>query len=119
MEDGPRLKGSTAEDSVKPPAATAREREAARTLMGQIGQRFSENRKKNKSSAFSEYQKDLAENMDTLVLGGAVTLKEMSILLMDLEAYIRSTSGDQGDSPVVLLSKFLRGTLKDPLVETA
>lgn len=78
--------------------------------MTRIGNDFALNRQKSKSKAFETYQRDLATNAGTLVMGGAVTLKELTVLLMDLEAFMKSTL-KEGVSPGELLAQFLRGDL--------
>jgi hypothetical protein len=80
--------------------------------LSEIGKRFAENRKKSKSKAFESYQQDLANNSGTLVMGGAVTLKELTVLLMDLEAYMKSTVRE-GETAATRLQKFLSGELAD------
>jgi hypothetical protein len=77
-----------------------------------IGKDFAINRQKSKSKAFETYQRDLAENSGTLVMGGAVTLKELTVLLMDLEAYMKSTV-KEGETAATRLQKFLSGQLDD------
>jgi hypothetical protein len=92
--------------------ATAEERRHARDLLSQIGKTFANNRKQSKSKAFETYQHDLANNSGILVMGGAVTLKELTVLLMDLEAYMK-TSVKEGETAAVRLQKFLSGELAD------
>jgi DNA topoisomerase VI subunit B len=92
--------------------ASPAERQTARDLLSEIGKRFAENRKKSKSKAFESYQQDLANNSGTLVMGGAVTLKELTVLLMDLEAYMKSTVRE-GETAATRLQKFLSGKLAD------
>src|ERR1700728_1854275 len=67
------------------------ERMTAKELLTSIGAKFAENRQKSKSKAFEIYQRDLATNSGALVMGGAVTLKELTVLLMDLESFMKST----------------------------
>lgn len=86
------------------------DKRAALELMTRIGNDFALNRQKSKSKAFETYQRDLATNAGTLVMGGAVTLKELTVLLMDLEAFMKSTL-KEGVSPGELLAQFLRGDL--------
>ena len=45
-------------------------------------------------------------------MGGAVTLKELSVLLMDLESYMKSTV-KEGETAATRLQKFLAGELAD------
>lgn len=92
--------------------ASPAERQTARDLLSQIGKTFADNRKKSKSKAFETYQQDLANNSGVLVMGGAVTLKELTVLLMDLEAYMKSTVRE-GETAATRLSKFLTGELSD------
>lgn len=84
----------------------------ARDVLREIGLRFSENRKKAKSGAFEQYQRDLAENMDLLVMGGAMSLKEISQTLMQLEEYRKQTS-EQGKTQATMLGEWLMGKLGD------
>lgn len=120
---GPRTLEAGADAQKKPGGAAAlanpaaalaspAERQNARELLSEIGKRFAENRKKSKSKAFESYQQDLANNSGTLVMGGAVTLKELTVLLMDLEGYMKSTE-KQGETAATRLQKFLAGQLSD------
>src|ERR1700744_175540 len=96
-------------DAVPSPTPTIapQDRQSAQKLLSEIGQRFAENRQKSKSKAFELYQRDLAENSGVLVMGGAVTLKELTVLLMDLEGFMKSTL-KEGISPATVLAQFLR-----------
>jgi hypothetical protein len=97
---------------VTPVAISPAEQYAAKDLLTRIGRDFAENRQKSKSKAFETYQRDLATNSGTLVMGGAVTLKELSVLLMDLESYMKSTV-KEGETAATRLQKFLAGELAD------
>jgi len=88
--------------------ATAIERERAVAMFRKIGQQFNENRKKSKSSAYEQYQHDLMENASELVMGGAITLKELTAICTDLETYMRDTTGDQSKTQADLLAEWLR-----------
>lgn len=107
FSEGPRRSAAVEDRNVAPPASAA-ERQSARDLLQSIGSRFAENRQKSKSKAFEMYQRDLATNSGPLVMGGAVTLKELTVLLMDLEGFMKSTA-KEGETPAVLLAKWLRG----------
>lgn len=90
-----------------PPAARA----DARELLSAIGKRFAKNRSLGKSDAYSQYQMELSENMSVLVMGGVLTLKELTVLLMDLESFIKGAS-KEGETPAMKLAQFLRGELE-------
>ena len=105
---------TSVENSAIPPVAalaSTTERQSARELLATIGQRFAENRQKSKSKAFEIYQRDLATNSGVLVMGGAVTLKELTVLLMDLEGFVKS-SQKEGETSMTILAQFLRGELE-------
>jgi len=93
-------------------AVSPAEQRTAKDLLTRIGRDFAENRQKSKSKAFETYQRDLATNSGTLVMGGAVTLKELTVLLMDLEAYMKSNV-KEGETAATRLQKFLCGELGD------
>ena len=119
----PRIRGAEREEqgrtaAVENPAiptvaalVTTTERATARELLATIGTRFAENRQKSKSKAFEIYQRDLATNSGVLVMGGAVTLKELTVLLMDLEGFVKS-SQKEGETSMTILAQFLRGELE-------
>lgn len=89
------------------------DRTKARDILTDIGNRFAENRKKGKSNAFEEYQRDIALNMNYLIMGGALTLKDCSQLLMQLEEYRKQTS-EHGKTPSTLLAEWLSGGAAEP-----
>lgn len=103
-EDGREVRGRAAD-----PAAVNR----ARNLFREIGARFNENRRKSKATAYERYQHDLMENMDTLVLGGVIELKEITATITNLEQYMRDNTGDQGKSQAQLLAEWLRVPVAD------
>ena len=116
--DRSRPKGSAEEvqggsDAVQDNQGTAapiapEDRQRAREILDEIGAKFAENRKKGKSNAWEEYQRDLALNMNYLVLGGVMNLKEISQTLMQIEEYRKQTS-EHGKTPSTLLAEWLSG----------
>jgi len=48
------------------------------------------------------------ENLDTLIMGGAVDLKEMTSMITGLEQYTRETEEASRETPATLLGKWLR-----------
>lgn len=93
------------------PAVDPKDKEIASDILNEIGQRFSENRAKGKSTAYEEYQRDISNNASYLVRGGLMTLKEVSEMLMKLEEFRKHTS-EQGKTPATLLAEWLRGELQ-------
>lgn len=85
-----------------------KDRDRARSILQIIGDKFAENRKKGKSTAYEEYQRDLAINMNYLVMGGVMNLKEISQTLMQIEEY-RKQSSEHGKTPATLLAEWLSG----------
>lgn len=88
------------------------DREKAREILDDIGRRFAENRRRGKSTAFEEYQQDIANNLNYLVMGGVMNLKESSVLLMQLEDLRKQTS-DNNETVPERLSRWLRGELSE------
>lgn len=84
------------------------DRANARKLFRAIGKRFNENRKKSKSSAYEQYQRDLMENMDTLLLGGVIELKEITATVTNLEVFMKSDISETGKSQSEMLAEWLR-----------
>lgn len=80
----------------------------AQNIIDEIGKRFSENREKNQSTAYEQYQRDISDNAAYIIKGGFMTMKELSELLMKLEEYRKRTS-DSGKSSATLLAEWLRG----------
>lgn len=101
-------KGRKVEPAV---AIDPKDAKLASDILNDIGQRFSENRAKGKSTAFEEYQRDISNNASYLVRGGLMTLKELSEMLMKLEEYRKHTS-EQGKTPATLLAEWLRGDIQ-------
>lgn len=111
-----------------PPTATRllpteSERADARRLFREIGERFNVNRKKSKTAAYSGYRHDLMANLDTLVMGGALDLKDATTIITNLEQYTKETEAESTDTPATILGKWLRmdaseiGDLESPVVE--
>lgn len=86
------------------------DRARAQTILDEIGKRFADNRKKGKSNAYERYQADLAENLNYLVAGGVMNLKEISQTIMQLEEFRKQTS-ESGKTQATLLGEFLRGEI--------
>lgn len=87
---------------------TESERADARRLFREIGERFNENRKKSKTAAYAAYRHDLMANLDTLIMGGAIDLKEATTIITNLEQYTKETEQESTDTPATLLGKWLR-----------
>jgi hypothetical protein len=105
---------STADDdSIRGGTADSRSRaseqavQKAQSVFAAIGERFNQNRKKSKASAYEQYQRDLMENMDTLVLGDVISLKDITATITDLESFMRDNTSDQGKSQAQLLAEWL------------
>lgn len=87
---------------------TETERADARRLFREIGQRFNENRKKSKTAAYAGYRHDLMDNLDTLVMGGAIDLKEATTIVTSLEQFTRETEAESTETPATILGRWLR-----------
>ena len=87
---------------------TETERQDARRLFREIGQRFNENRKKSKTAAYAGFRHDLMDNLDTLVMGGAIDLKEATTIITNLEQYTRETEQESTETPATILGRWLR-----------
>lgn len=87
---------------------TETERADARELFREIGQRFNENRKKSKTAAYAGFRHDLMDNLDTLVMGGAIDLKEATTIITNLEQYTRETEAESTETPATILGRWLR-----------
>lgn len=87
---------------------TETERADARKLFREIGQRFNENRKKSKTAAYAGFRHDLMDNLDTLVMGGAIDLKEATTIITNLEQYTRETEQESTETPATILGRWLR-----------
>jgi hypothetical protein len=83
-------------------------RQDARRLFREIGQRFNINRKQSKTAAYAAYRHDLMENMDTLIMGGAIDLKEITTVITNLEQYTRETEQESTETPATILGRWLR-----------
>lgn len=104
-------------EPVHPTAATAStpkfvpspaERADARRLFREIGARFNQNRKKSRTAAYAAYRHDLMENMDTLIMGGAIELKEITTVITNLEALTKETEEESRETPATVLGRWLR-----------
>ncbi|HUD75843.1 MAG TPA: hypothetical protein VMQ76_12285, partial [Terracidiphilus sp.] len=89
--------GSSAPPRVLVPTET--ERADARRLFREIGERFNDNRKKSKTAAYSGYRHDLMANLDMLVMGGALDLKDATTIITNLEQYTKETEAESTETP--------------------
>lgn len=106
---GKSAKADGVEDKSAPKyVPTEAERQDARRLFREIGQRFNQNRKKSKTAAYTAYRHDLMENMDTLIMGGATDLKEITVMITNLEQYTRETEAESTETPATILGRWLR-----------
>jgi hypothetical protein len=87
---------------------TESERADARRLFRAIGKTFNENRKKSRPAAYAQYRHDLMENMDTLIMGGAIDLKEITTVITNLEQLTRETEAESTETPATILGRWLR-----------
>jgi len=87
---------------------TETERADARRLFREIGQRFNDNRKKSKTAAYAGFRHDLMDNLDTLVMGGAIDLKEATSIITNLEQYTKETESESVETPATVLGRWLR-----------
>lgn len=87
---------------------TEAERSDARRLFREIGQRFNENRKRSKTAAYAAFRHDLMDNLDTLIMGGALDLKEATAIVTNLESYTRETEAESTETPATILGRWLR-----------
>jgi hypothetical protein len=87
---------------------TESERQDARRLFREIGERFNENRKKSKTAAYAAYRHDLMANLDTLIMGGAIDLKEATTIITNLEQYTKETEAESTETPATILGRWLR-----------
>lgn len=87
---------------------TETERADARRLFREIGERFNDNRKKSKTAAYSGYRHDLMANLDTLVMGGALDLKDATTIITNLEQYTKETEAESTETPATALGRWLR-----------
>ena len=101
---------SDAEGKVNEPVVpiNPEDRALAQTILEQIGKRFARNREKGKSNAYERYQSDLAENLNFLVAGGVMNLKEISQTIMQLEEF-RKQGSEHGKTAATILSEWLNG----------
>ena len=87
---------------------TENERASATRLFREIGQRFNDNRKKSKTAAYAGFRHDLMDNLDTLVMGGAIDLKEATSIITNLEQYTKETEAESTETPATILGRWLR-----------
>lgn len=87
---------------------TETERADARRLFREIGQRFNENRKKSKTAAYAAFRHDLMDNLDNLIMGGALDLKEATTIITNLEQYTKETEAESTETPATILGRWLR-----------
>ena len=99
----------------RPEVIAPEDRKNAQEILKQIGTKFAEVRGRGKSAAWEDYQRLIASNLDTLVLGGAISLKEASQLLMQVEEF-RKGSSENGKTPGMLLADWLSGELAEDVL---
>ena len=87
---------------------TESERADARRLFREIGERFNANRKKSKTAAYAGYRHDLMANLDTLVMGGALDLKDATTIITNLEQFTKETEAESTETPATVLGRWLR-----------
>jgi hypothetical protein len=87
---------------------TETERSDARCLFREIGETFNENRKKSKTAAYAAFRHDLMANLDTLIMGGAIDLKEATTIITNLEQYTKETEAESTETPATILGRWLR-----------
>jgi hypothetical protein len=95
------------------PEPTDADRKKGTALFREIGKRFNENRKISKSAAYANYRHDLMANLDTLVMSGAIDLKEITTVITNLEAYTRESEHEGGKSQAQMLAEWLKIDVKD------
>ena len=87
---------------------TESERADARRLFREIGDRFNDNRKVSKTRAYAAYRHDLMANLDTLIMGGAIDLKEVTTVITNLELLTKETEAEATETPATVLGRWLR-----------
>ena len=87
---------------------TETERSNATRLFREIGRTFNENRKLSKTKAYAAFRHDLMDNLDTLIMGGALDLKEATTIITNLEQYTRETEAESTETPATILGRWLR-----------
>ena len=99
-----------AQASAVPPrlVPTETERSDARRLFREIGETFNRNRKKSKTAAYAAFRHDLMANLDTLIMGGALDLKEATAIITNLEQYTKETETESTETPATILGRWLR-----------
>ena len=87
---------------------TESERSDARRLFREIGETFNNNRKLSKTKAYAAFRHDLMANLDTLIMGGAIDLKEATTIITNLEQYTKETEAESTETPATILGRWLR-----------
>jgi hypothetical protein len=87
---------------------TETERSNATRLFREIGETFNNNRKKSKAAAYAAFSHDLMANLDTLIMGGALDLKEATSIITNLEQYTKETEAESTETPATVLGRWLR-----------
>jgi hypothetical protein len=87
---------------------TETERSSATRLFREIGETFNKNRKKSKTAAYAAFRHDLMANLDTLIMGGAIDLKEATTIITNLEQYTKETEAESTETPATILGRWLR-----------
>ena len=86
---------------------TESERSDARRLFREIGETFNNNRKLSKTKAYAAFRHDLMANLDTLIMGGAIDLKEATTIITNLEQYTKETEAESTETPATILGRWL------------
>jgi hypothetical protein len=77
-------------------------------LFREIGETFNNNRKLSKTKAYAAFRHDLMANLDTLIMGGAIDLKEATTIITNLEQYTKETEAESTETPATILGRWLR-----------
>lgn len=80
----------------------------AQSVLDFIGKEFARNRQANKARAFEIYQQRISENLDYLVVGGVMDLKEATKTIMELEEFRKQTT-ERAETPAQALARWLSG----------
>jgi hypothetical protein len=53
------------------------------------------------------------ENLDTLIMGGAIDLKEVTTVITNLEQYTKETEAESTETPATILGRWLRMSVEE------
>jgi hypothetical protein len=62
----------------------------------------------SKTKAYAAFRHDLMANLDTLIMGGAIDLKEATTIITNLEQYTKETEAESTETPATILGRWLR-----------